>query len=608
MGSAIDVFDYIIIGGGTAGLTVANRLTEDADIQVLVIEAGQDRTNDPLVQIPGLVVGMYGKPEYDWNFSSTPQPGLNHRIINQARGKQLGGSSALNFMMMLYPPRGSLDAWGALGNEGWDYDALSPYLRKFATFHSPPQAAKDVVGLANHDDSAVGNGPVQVCFSEGYGEANKAWMEAFVKLGLEMKTDPRTGKGLGAFQQGGSIDPATNTRSHAGNAHYTPEIASRSNLTVMTETVVQKIIFDKSEDVPVAVGVLLRTRDGAEKTLLTGGEIILAAGALMSPQVLELSGIGSRSLLESLAIPVVVNNPNVGEHLQDHPITCQSFEVKPGVLSGDVLRDPNVLGALLQQYQDGGKGPLGQSNISVAYVPLADGDGVCSGDAKESLFAAHREHLQTPEARVLSKLLQEPDEPTVQYFLFPSQAHTVIDSPSSMADYLLPTSPENYLTVMTMLNHPFSRGSVHITSTDVDNLPTWDPKFNSNPLDLEVSARHVQFVELLLRTASFADLFKPSGARIPQLTGDTLENARELVRQSQVCCFHPSCSLAMKPREQGGVVDSRLRVYGTKGLRVVDASVFPIQTAGNIQSVVYVVAEKASDIIKEDRTGMRMSK
>ncbi|TFB03275.1 Versicolorin B synthase [Trichoderma ghanense] len=608
MGSAAGAFDYIIIGGGTAGLTVANRLTEDADIKVLVIEAGQDRTNDPLVQIPGLVVGMYGKAEYDWNFNSTPQPGLNNRVINQARGKQLGGSSALNFMMMLYPPRGSLDAWGALGNEGWDYNALSPYMRKFATFHPPPQAAKDAMGLANHDDSAVGDGPIQVCFSEGYSKPNKAWMEAFASLGLEMKTDPRTGKGLGAFQQGGSIDPVTNTRSHAGNAHYTREIASRSNLTVITETVVQKIIFDNSNDEPVAVGVLLRTQDGTEKTLRTGGEIILAAGALMSPQILELSGIGSRSLLESLEIPVVVDNPNVGENLQDHPITCQSFEVKPDVLSGDVLRDPDVLGALLQQFQDGGKGPLGQSNISVAYVPLADGKGVCSEDAKKSLFASHREHAQTLEARMLSKLLQGPDEPAVQYFLFPSQAHTVIDNPSSMADYLLPTSPENYLTVMTMLNHPFSRGSVHITSADVDVLPSWDPKLNSNPLDLEISARHVQFVELLLRTAPFGDLFKPSGARIPQIKGDTTETAKEVVRQSQVCCFHPSCSLAMKPREQGGVVDSRLRVYGTKALRVVDASVFPIQTAGNIQCMVYVVAEKAADIIKEDRMTMQVLK
>ncbi|RFU72424.1 gmc oxidoreductase [Trichoderma arundinaceum] len=600
MGSVVEPFDYIIVGGGTAGLTVANRLSEDADVKVLVIEAGQDRSNDPLVQCPGLVVGQYGKPEYDWNFSSTPQSGLNNRIINQARGKQLGGSSALNFMMLLYPPRGSLDAWGALGNKGWDYDSLSPYLNKFATVHAPSQITRDVVGLEYHDDSVVGNGPIQVCYSEGYSKPNSVWMEAFAKLGLEMKSDTRTGKGLGAFQQGGSIDPASNTRSYAANAHYTPDIASRPNLTVITETIVKKIVFDTSGAEPVAVGVLVRSKDGTEK-VLSGDEIILAAGALMSPQILELSGVGKRSLLESLNIPVLVDNPNVGENLQDHPITCQSFEVNPEVPSGDVLRDPNILNALVQQFQDGGKGPLGQSNISVAYSPLADGEGICSEDARKALFASYSEHAETLDGKVVRKLLEEPDEPTVEYFLFPGQVHTVLDNPASMADYLLPTSPENYLTVMIMLNHPFSRGSVHISSANVDELPTWDPNFNSNPLDLEISARHVQFVELLRRTSPFGDIFKPNGARIPQVEGDTLENAREIVRQSQVSDFHPACSLSMKPREQGGVVDNRLRVYGTKGLRVVDASVFPLQPAGNIQSMVYTVAEKAADLIKEDR-------
>lgn len=503
-------------------------------------------------------------------------------------------------MMLLFPPKGSLDAWGALGNKGWDYDSLSPYLRKFVTFHVPPQSAKDAVGLKNHDDTVIGDGPIQASYSEGYGNPNTVWMETFAKLGLEMKADPRNGRALGAFQQGATIDPATHTRSYAVTAHYTPEIASRPNLTVLTEAVVKKIVFDTSGAEPVATGVLVRTKEGTEQTL-NGGEILLAAGALMSPQILELSGIGDRALLERLNIPVLVENPNVGENLQDHPISTQGIEVNPDVQSGDVLRDPNVLNALVQMFQDGGKGPLGQSNISVAYSSLADGEGVYSEEARKALFASHDQHAQTQDGKILRELLEGPNEPAVQYLLFPTQVHTVLENPANMADYLIPTSPENYLTVMTLLNHPFSRGSVHITSADVDTLPTWDPGFNSNPLDLEISARNVQFVELLLRTSPFKDLFKTNGARIPQIKGDTLENAREIVRQSQVSVFHPSCSLAMKPRNQGGVVDDRLRVYGTKGLRVVDASVFPIQTAGNIQTTVYVVAEKAADLIKEDR-------
>ncbi|KAL6897473.1 hypothetical protein GGI43DRAFT_428627 [Trichoderma evansii] len=601
MGSASENFDYIVVGGGTAGLTVANRLSEDASVNVLVIEAGQDRSQDPLVQIPGLVVGMFGKPEYDWNFKSAPQKRLNNRVIAQARGKQLGGSSALNFMMVLYPPKSSLDAWGALGNKGWDYNSLSPYLSKFATFHSPPQSAKDTVGLSYHDDSVSGNGPIQVSYSEDYSKANSAWMETFAKLGPETKTDPRNGMALGAFQQGASINPTTHTRSYAVNAHYTPEIASRPNLTVFTETTVKKIVFDTtSGPEPVATGVLVRLKDGTKKTL-GGGEIILSAGALMSPQILELSGVGDKSLLERLEIPVLVDNSNVGENLQDHPMSTQSFEVNPDIPSSDVLRDPNVLNALIQQFQDGGKGPLGQSGISVAYSPLADGEGVCSEEAKKAFFASHDKHVQQArDGKILRELLEGPDEPAVEYFLFPGQIQA-LDSPTSIVDCFLQTSPENYITVMTMMNHPFSSGSVHITSADVDKLPSWDPNFNSNPLDLEISARHVQFAEKLVQTSPFKEIFKPNGARIPSVKGDTLENAREVVRQSQVSVFHPACSLAMRPRDHGGVVDDRLRVHGTKGLRVVDTSIFPMQPAGNIQAMVYVVAEKAADLIKEDR-------
>lgn len=503
--------------------------------------------------------------------------------------------------MLVYPSRGSLDAWRSLGNEGWDYDGLAPYFRKFATVHVPPQAAKDVVGLTYHDDSAVGDGPVQVSFSEGYGQTNAAWLEAFSKLGLQATSDVRSGNALGAFQQPGSIDPVKKTRSFAGSAHFTDEIAARPNLTVLTGAVVKKVLFDTSGTQPVATGVLVRSKDGSEKTF-NAGEVIISAGAFMSPQILELSGVGSKDLLNKFDIPVVVDNPAVGENLQDHPIVCQSFEVNPDTPSGDVLRDPNVLNALIGMYQaDGaGAGPLGQSNITVAYAPLVDGTGVCTAEAKQALFAEHDKDIQTPDGKVLRDLLQTPNEPLAEYMLFPGQLNTVLAEPSSMADYLMPSKPENYLTVLTLMNHPFSRGSVHICSADVDTLPIWEPNFNSNPLDVELAARHVQFVESLVATEPLKALFKPNGARIPDVKADTLEGAREVIRQTMVSDFHPAGSCAMLPRKKGGVVDSRLRVYGVKGLRVVDASIFPLEPVGNIQSVVYAVAEKAADIIKED--------
>jgi choline dehydrogenase-like flavoprotein len=171
-----------------------------------------------------------------------------------------------------------------------------------------------------------------------------------------------------------------------------------------------------------------------------------------------------------------------------------------------------------------------------------------------------------------------------------------------MAEYITPSQPENYLTVMTILNHPFSRGSIHISSSDVSSLPVWDPAYNTNPLDMELFARSLQFVDKIVApTSAFGSLLKPSGKRIPDIRADDFEQAREIVRQRQISVFHVAGSCAMLPRDKGGVVDNRLRVYGVKGLRVVDASVFPLEPSGNLQSTVYAVAERAADILKEDR-------
>ncbi|KAI8219682.1 Dehydrogenase citC [Colletotrichum sp. SAR 10_86] len=599
-----DAFNYVIVGGGTAGLVVASRLTEDPEVRVLVVEAGSDQSANPLVLTPGLVAGLYGKEEYDWNFTSVPQAGLNSRRINQSRGKMLGGSSGLNFMLMLYPTRGVLDAWGALGNDGWDFDSLAPYFRKFATDHPPSQSTKDIVGLGYHDDALNGNGPLQVSFGEGYSAMNTAWMSTFEKLGLGMTGDPRGGKAFGAFQNPCSIDPETKTRSYAANAYYTTEVSSRANLVVLTEALVKKINFNTTSGDAVATGVQVVAKNGEEKEISAKNEVILAAGALQTPQLLELSGIGGRQHLERHGIPVIVENPNVGENMQDHPVVCQSFEVGDGVPSGDVLRDTNILNALVGQYQATREGPLGQSTISSAYTPLADGSGLVQKEGKTDLFESHKDQIETSAAKLVRSLVESPDEPTCQYLLFPSQI-TINDHPANMAEYILPSHPDNYITIMTVLNHPFSRGCVHITSPDYKDLPAWDPRYNANPLDLELLARNVQFVEKIVGTEPFGGLIKAGGKRLPEIKGGDLESAKEIVRQRQISIFHVSGSCAMMPREQGGVVDDRLRVYGTKKLRIVDASIFPIEPSGNIQSTVYAVAERAADLIKQDKNSAK---
>ncbi|KAL3292683.1 GMC oxidoreductase, partial [Colletotrichum asianum] len=587
-----DAFDYVIVGGGTAGLVVASRLTEDHEVCVLVVEAGSDQTL--------WLACIERRSMTRTSPRSLKYAGLNNRRINQSRGKMLGGSSGLNFMLMLYPTSGVLDAWGALGNNGWDFDSLAPYFRKFATDHPPSQSAKD----GYHDDALNGNGPLQVSFGEGYSAMNTAWMSTFEKLGLGMTGDPRGGKAFGAFQNPCSIDPETKTRSYAANAYYTTEAASRPNLVVLTEALVKKINFNTTSGGAVATGVHVVAKNGEEKEISAKNEVILAAGALQTPQLLELSGIGGRQHLERHGIPVIVDNPNVGENMQDHPVVCQSFEVSDGVPSGDVLRDANILNALVGQYQATREGPLGQSTISSAYTPLADGSGLVQKEGKTNLFESHKDQIEISAAKLVRSLVESPDEPTCQYLLFPSQI-TINDHPANMAEYILPSHPDNYITIMTVLNHPFSRGCVHITSPDYKDLPAWDPRYNANPLDLELLASNVQFVEKIVGTEPFGGLIKAGGKRLPEIKGSDLESAKEIVRQRQISIFHVSGSCAMMPREQGGAVDDRLRVYGTKKLRIVDASIVPIEPSGNIQSTVYAVAERAADLIKQDRNSAK---
>ncbi|KAJ2898828.1 GMC oxidoreductase [Zalerion maritima] len=601
-------FDYIVVGGGTAGLVVATRLSEDSNVRVLVVEAGADRSVDPLILTPGLIAGAYGKDEYDWNFLSTPQSTLNNRQINQARGKCLGGSSAINFLMTVYPSRANIDMWAKMGNKGWDFDGLAPYFAKAITVHTPSLPTKDICQMAYHDESLKGEGPVDVSFGDGYGPMNTAWMETFAKLGLKATADPRSGKAIGAFQNGTTINPETKTRSYAHTAYLTPGVMKRENLAVVTETLVKKVLLERKGVDVVATGIVALDKNGNEKTFKTNREVILSAGALQSPQMLELSGIGSKALLESHGIPMVVENPHVGEHMQDHPIVCQSFEVNPDIPSGDVLRDTSILNALVQQYMTNREGPLGQSNISVAYSPLSDKDGPLSDEAKKAFLDeslpkadADQNHPATEkETALLRDLVMQHDEPNAQYLLFPSQV-TITDKPAAMSEYILPSRPENYITIMTILNHPFSRGSCHITSADPTVKPEWNPRFNANPADMEILARNVQFVDNIVSTEPFSQIFKKDGKRQPEIKADTLEKARDIVRQRQISVFHVSSSCAMLPKELGGVVDERLNVYGTKGLRVVDASVIPIEPLGNIQSTVYALAEKAADLIKEDR-------
>ncbi|KAK8877516.1 Dehydrogenase citC [Apiospora arundinis] len=599
-------FNYIVVGGGTAGMTVASRLTEDPDVSVLVIEAGADKSSDPAVLTPGLFATQIGHPEYDWMFQSTRQPQLNNRIIAQPRGKQLGGSSALNIMVMMYPSRENIDAWGDLGNNGWSFDELAPYYRKMATITPPGTNARDVTHVDKWYDPALDGhfGPLQIGWGKDYPEVlNGAWVETFAALGLGMTEDPRTGEAVGGFQNMESVSPETRQRSYAANAYYGPAQRARPNLTVMTSTRVVKIVTEETPSGIVAIGVVARLPTGEEKHFDASDEVVLSAGTIQSPQILELSGIGGRALLEQNGIAVKIDNPGVGEHLQDHPIVGQMFEAKDGVRSLDLLKGPAYSEAAQEQYSHG-VGVLSESPLASAYAPFVDKNGVMSETQVKSLLDEHFNSATTynhtgtqinhdKEFEILRRCMEIPGSNQVQYHLLPAS----LPVPDPNGNTHVVDRPQ--VAVMAILSHPLGRGSVHIASSSIDDAPVLDPRYLDQPLDLEILARSVQFTERIVGTPPFADAL--TGVRYPDYpkADESLDRAKEIVRQVTFSCYHPAGTCAMRPQEDGGVVDERLLVHGTTNLRVVDASVFPLMPSGNIQATVYAVAERAADFIKE---------
>ncbi|KAF2087759.1 GMC oxidoreductase [Saccharata proteae CBS 121410] len=610
-----ETFDTIIIGGGTSGLVTATRLSEDCSNRVLVIEAGADRRDDPRVFTPGLAAATYYDPDFDWCFMTKPQPGLNGRQIAQPKGRLLGGSTAINLGLMIYPSKSGFDAWEKLGNPGWSWEGMTSYFKKFHTYHPPSEKIREQLNIDYIEEALHGtDGPIQTSFGEDhYTPYNDAWPKTFKNLGYKISGDPLSGISTGGYTNTGTIDPKTKHRSHAGNAYLTPEVTNRPNLRILTETLADKLILEKTEDGSViAKGVEVTLKDGTKRQILAQTEVILATGTIKTPQILELSGIGDANLLRSHGIDVVIDNPHVGENLQDHGFVCCSWEVNDPTTSGDMLRNPEVAGACMEAFQKAGAGPLGVCTIVNAYMPIIDFAAPSGKSQLDDLLTEYLDNhtykpfpAQKAQYDLLRQILHNKDDGSGQYELAPFQL--LPDKGPSPKGIFGMTDPDHYISIVSVLNHPFSRGSVHINSPDPKQQPDIDPGFLDHPLDLELHARHTLWLETLAHTEPMASLLKKDGRRLhsDKPLPMTLDEAKQITRDRIVSHYHVAGSCAMMPEELGGVVDSRLKVYGTRNLRIVDASVFPLMPRGNIQADVYAVAEKAADVIKEDRAAAK---
>lgn len=586
MANSNATFDYIVIGGGTAGLVLAARLTEDPEISVCVIEAGKDHSNNIDTMIPGFAMKNLGNSEVDWMFQTSQQSHLNDRRILVNRGKGLGGSSTLNIMAISRGNAKEYDAFETLGSSGWNWQSLLQYFKKSETF----TASSEELSKLNiePDSNAHGSkGPLQVTVPKWINDANAPFRSTLESFGIKYNPDSISGDNAGMSGAYQSIHPTEVVRSSSATAYYQPN-KSRSNLHVITEAHVSRVLFssEKYRGKLVATGAEY-FKDGNTSVISAKKEVIVCAGTFQSPQILELSGIGCKKVLETNGIRVLYDLPSVGRNLQDHYWTPFTQELDDKIDSLEVLvSDPARAGQEWMLYQEKKLGMLSSMPApTFAYVPIStfmDENKIAK--AAESLKVdglAENKTVQIQKEWIKSSV------PHLEFALFPG----CLPAPGND-----PKPGKHYYSFFVGLMHPFSRGSVHVGSSDPLAPPVIDNRALDNEVDMNMMLDALKFLRKVADTGELGAISKSELRPGKELKSD--EQLKEFFKSSVQTMYHPIGTASMLPQQDGGVVDSSLRVYGTDNLRVVDASVIPIHISAHTQATVYAIAEKAADIIK----------
>ena len=506
----------------------------------------------------------------------------------------------MNALVFVPPAKAVIDAWESLGNPGWNWNTLQNYFAKTYSVQALDEAERRHLGVSDPTGPNQ-TGPIQTSYpSHLENFIPKAWNETFATLGYQMIKDPFLGAASGSFSSLASIDPRSGDRSYSATS-YLQSVSERKNLHVWTGCLVEKILFGNDAQKSVATGVKFQ-QDGKSIIAKCRLEVILAAGSIQSPKILELSGIGSQELLTSCGIEVIIDNPHVGENMQDHLI-CRiglvGFGSEGASLTGGIsAQELEPIDAAIVKYMKSKAGKASLSDIpSYAYLPVIELLGPSGQIILQTLLDS-----STPKERdplnpiaqeyyeIAGRMLQNNGEASGAYIYVNFQTDKGGLPPGKMS------------TVGAMLSNPLSRGTVHITSSVPLAPPKINPKYLTHPLDLEIYARHIKYLETISITEPLRSAILSQGGHVAEPTRyfDDLEVAKEYVRRKATSMWHPTSTCSMLPKEKGGVVDERLVVYGTRNLRVVDASVMPLIPRANPQATVYAVAERAADIIKQD--------
>ncbi|OSD00955.1 GMC oxidoreductase [Trametes coccinea BRFM310] len=596
--------DYVVVGGGTSGLTLAARLTENPNTQVVVVEAGLHHGPTPEIDIPGYMGRSIANPKFDWTFLSVPQKRANHRVVLQPRGKGLGGSSLNNFLGIFRPSKDEIDAIEQLGNPGWNWDSLLYYLKKSETLQLPDLTADEAAAYAAQPDPVYhgADGPIKNSFGPIWADLHLKLFESAEALGIQRNPETGNGRNDGCMTSLVSVDATTAKRSYAASAYLEPNL-HRQNLHVLTEAYVTKVLLESTGDLQRAVGIEY-IKDG--KTLRIDNvkrDIVISGGTLQTPQILELSGIGNKSILSKYGIKTIIDVPGVGENLQDHVGVSTIAEVDTHDETMDVLADPAFLKKHEELYEH--RKGLFASVPAPAFVFLP-ADALGSPEDIRSW----KEHAQAKSTEVLADVIPSlksglEKQYKVQQQLFDdkvqSQAELLQFAGRQPMPYAPPAEPgKRYTSLFCALTHPLSRGSVHIASADPLAPPAIDPNYFANDADLTLVVRVVQAAIRLYNTPPLSNHVKKLLLPPPDAIARGEEGLADYVRDNCGPVYHPVGTAAMMPREDGGVVDPTLKVYGTSNLRVVDCSIIPLELSCHTQSIAYAIGEKAADILKAE--------
>ena len=603
--ASADGYDFILVGAGSASCLVTSRLSQQLPgHRFLVLEAGEHIRNDPKVQTPALSVALQSDPAYDWQYSTAPEPGLNDRRVKHPRGRLVGGTSAINSHSIVFPnyewhDRLAEELLSGPGRAEWSSRGMKDCYERWHVVRSELGTDSDVESLDR----------VQASYPRTLDVLQSKWVQSFEELNHATSPTGFVKSSTGAVTVTNGIDPSKGERSHAATAFMEPALG-RGNVTLKTGVMVDHIVFDElltADGKLKAKGVCYMHK--GEEYFVSAREIIVSAGTFESPAILERSGVGSRKILAAASVPVLYELPGVGENLQDHLNCSLSCEIQEDIPTRDeVLRNPEMRKVSMLEYERSRTGRVAEgAAYSFAFTPLQ----MLETPSETQELIETVKHWVGEESNpsrqaqysVIRKTVESPTEATATTFMLRSQRNRDAESlPKGTPSFV----DGNYVTVVAMLAHPFSRGSCHI-SPDPTRQP--DIKFNylSHPLDVEIMARHLRLIERLFQKPTFAAMAKPNGRRLPRSFPhpiSSLEDAKGILPINSATNYHPSSTCSMMREDLGGVVDERLRVYGTKNVRVCDASVLPIIPRGNILTAVYAFAEKAAELIlREEKSG-----